>query len=369
MQDNSQDMKTKSSRYYYIDLLESIAIFMVIAFHATNYEFDFVNDSSNVIFYIRYFYRTILSCCVPLFFFANGYLLLNREFNLKKHILKILRLIIITVIWGMIELFLFMYIKNEPLSFNDFMVGLWTFKRGWISHLWYIPALVVIYLLFPLIKNVYDNRRDIFYYFIIISAILTFGNVFLNIIISISSHLITGNEVIYSQNWFNEFNVFRDIYGYSFVYFCVGGIAGDIINKFKFLEKTICNIVVIILSMLGLFLLGIVLSKVQNKVWDVVWYGYDSVFTFINVICIFSLCKKYNGKDCLFRKIITFISVNTLGIYLIHALYFRAFAPRIADISIISNIPGNLCYSILILFLSLGTVLIIKNIPLLKYLL
>ena len=346
-------------------MLESIAIFFVLAYHGTNYNYNFLQDNE-VVFFIRYYFRTILSCCVPLFFFANGFLLLNHEFDLKKHIVKIVRLTILTGLWGGIDLFILMFIKNEFLTVKEFLIGVWNWKQGWINHLWYMQALIVIYLLFPLIKCVYDSRRDVFYFFTIVAAILTFGNVLINISVSIVAHLLLSKNTVYSINWFNGFNLFRGIYGYSFVYFCIGGTANAWKDKLKFLNKIWGNIVIILLSMLGLFSVGIALSFVQNNFWDVVWNGYDTLFTFINVFCIFSLCSRYKGKDNLFRKVIYTISSNTLGIYFIHVLFNQLLKPYIRKFEIISNIPGNIVYSLTVLFISLGCVLFIRKIPLLK---
>lgn len=193
-----ENLTNGQTRLYYIDLLESIAIFLVLAYHGTNYEYGFLEDSKNVLFYLRDYFRTMLSCCVPLFFFANGYLLLNRAFNLKKHIIKIIKLTVLT----------------------------------------------------------------------------------------------------------------------------------------------------------GL--------------WDVVWYGYDTIFTFINVFCIFSFCTKYKGKENLFRKVIILVSTNTLGIYFIHVLFSQLFIRYAREFSPISNIYGNLVYTAAIAFISMVFAGIIKKIPLLK---
>ena len=104
MQFKPENLTDGQTRLYFIDLLESIAIFLVLAYHGTNYEYSFLEDSGNVLFYLRYYFRTILSCCVPLFFFANGYLLLNRDFNIKKHIINIIKISVIKEFCGIIFL-------------------------------------------------------------------------------------------------------------------------------------------------------------------------------------------------------------------------------------------------------------------------
>ncbi len=217
-------------------------------------------------------------------------------------------------------------------------------------------AIIVIYFLFPLIKIVYDSRKDIFYFFVIIVFILSFENQIINHVVSIIKH-----DKVYQYNWFQYLNIFYSVKGYSFVYFCLGGITNDIMNKLVYFNKIWFNIVLILLSMMGLFVIGNILSHVQNETWDVVWYGYDTPYTLINVFCIYSLCLKYKGKESFFRKIILIISQNTLGIYFIHILFISLLYPYIKDINIISNIIGNIVFSLIILFISLSIVLFIKK--------
>lgn len=51
MQFKPENLTDGQARLYFIDLLESIAIFLVIAYHGTNYEYSFLEDSGNVLFY------------------------------------------------------------------------------------------------------------------------------------------------------------------------------------------------------------------------------------------------------------------------------------------------------------------------------
>lgn len=359
--------QANGTRLYFVDLLESIAIFLVLVYHGTNYDFNFLQGQGNIVLFSRYFLRTIQACCVPLFFFVNGYLLLNRPFCLKKHIMKMIRLILLTIIWGVINLSVLMVLKNEYFSVRNFLVAVGTCKRGWINFLWFMQALFVIYCCFPLIKTVYDNRRDIFYFFTFIAAFFTFGNAAVNLSATIAAYLLSGKIIDFTDfNWFGDFNPFRGIYGYAFVYFCIGGMADEITGRLKFLKKTSLDIALILLSMSGLFAVGISLSYILNKSWDVVWYGYDTVFTIINVVCLFSLCSKYEGKENLFRKAVYIVSSNTLGIYFVHEMFNKMLLPHVKQCVFISNIPGNIIYALILLAVSLGTVLVIRKIPLLK---
>ena len=87
----------------------------MIVYHTTLYSFDFMKESS-VSNYIAYYFNTILSPCVPLFFLVNGYLLLTRPFSLKKHIKKIFRLIALAIFWGLSLMTIFMISKGQGIS-------------------------------------------------------------------------------------------------------------------------------------------------------------------------------------------------------------------------------------------------------------
>ena len=370
-----QIRKSDEKRLCYIDLLESVAIFFVISYHCTNYNYLFLNGGFELSsFYFRYFLRTVLSCGVPLFFFANGYLLLNREMNLQKHVKKIFKFTVLTVLWGIITLFALLMIKNERESVKDFFQDVWYCKPDWISHLWFLQTMVIIYLFFPIIKAAYDNNRKAFNFFAVAVAILTFGNTALNLLLSAFSPFLPIENKVYDIGWFNNFSPFSNIYGnsftyycgYSFVYFCIGGLAYEYKEKIKFLQKVRINISIMLLSMFGLFVTGVAMSHIQQKIWDVVWEGYDTIFTFINTLCIFFLCLKYQGKNNILRKVLYIISSSTLGIYLIHVLFVECFRQYEDKFENWGNIGGNIIFTVAILLASLICVLILKKIPLLR---
>ena len=66
-------------RYRNIDLMEVIAMYLVIFYHFTTMQYDFMSNPQ-LISYINYSIRTICSMCVPLFFFANGFFI-NQKGN------------------------------------------------------------------------------------------------------------------------------------------------------------------------------------------------------------------------------------------------------------------------------------------------
>lgn len=352
----------EKKRLAHIDLLKTIAIFFVILYHGTIYSCNFISDGSFTN-YVWYFFRTILSSCVPIFFFVNGYLLFGKSFVLRKHAARTAKLVALTVLWGMITLMLLQPVKHEYFTAVEFLKALLSWKTGWINHLWYMGALVCIYVFLPLMKNAYDNNMKVFLYFAVIGAILTLGNAFLNHAGTVGTSLLLKNTIdLNGFNFFSIFNPFRGIRGYAFVYFCMGGIAcyyRDEIEKISATKRNMISVIGILLACLGLFGLGVVYSRAQNALWDVVWSGYDSIFTCCNVIFMYMLALNWK-KDCWF---IREISSNTLGIYFIHPIIINVLYPLISKLGFAQTFGFNLIYAAGILMVCLLVTSVLKKIP------
>ncbi len=360
-----QEISLKSSRLTHIDLIETVATFFVVSYHATEYSFDFLNSGS-VVDYLLYFFRTILSTCVPLFFFANGYLLLNKSFDLKKHIKKILHLLVLVLVWSFLLMMLYLLIAGESLSLNTVIVPILNMDVRWGMNLfWYIGALICIYILFPLLKLAFDKDKKLFYFFTIICAFLTFGYKFINEIVLLLSPFTNMFENGIELPVVTMFNPFRGSYGYAFVYFCIGGIIGENKEKVLSISKKKRNIISafgVLVSCACLFVIGVLHSRyIKNEVWDIVWNGYDSIFTLFNVIFIYALCLNFNKEN----RFIRCVSMNTLGIYIIHGLLLRLTA-GIFEIDMLCNLPFNLIFSLAILCICLLISMCMKKIPIFK---
>lgn len=351
-------------RYEFIDFLKAIAIFFVIIYHFNNLSVN-LTETQNTTSYYNYFLRSIFSTGVPIFFFVNGALLLNKDFNLKKHIYKLITIIFLTILWGIITLLILMPIKNEYMSLFEFAKNLALWKTHWINHLWFLKSLVVIYIFFPLIKKTYDNDRNNLYFFLIITFLMTFGNVFLSNCVNVLEFIIGKNYISGNINFFGEFNAFKGIYGYSIVYFILGGLFFKQKEKFYETKWVTLASAAIVISMVILTLYGILMSKSNGEVYDIVWYGYDSIPTLCMVIALFILALKYKGD----HKILYVINIagrNSLGIYLTHMMWGNLFIEYFKKLPYSHDILSNLLFTLFILLISLVSVLLLKRIPVIK---
>lgn len=348
-----------------IDMMKTIAIFFVIIYHGALFSNDFL-EKADLICYGRYYVRTILSTCTPLFFFVNGYLLFGKSFDLQKHVYKMVRLTALSVIWAIIALLFLQIIHDEYLSLIDFIKAIWHWKVGWINYLWYMGALVCIYVFFPLLKNAYDTSFKTFLYFTILCCLFTFGNAFLNHAGTVFSGLLLKEPVVFSgENFFNIYNPFRGIHGFTFGYFCIGGVVHhfqSVIERINVRTRNLLAVLGIALSCLGLFWTGICYSKAEGSVWSVVWQGYDSIFTLINVLCIFILCLNWKKDSRMIRE----ISGNTLGIYFIHYILISALRPQIQRYDFLSTFSFTVVFASVVLTASLMICLVMKKCPVLS---
>ena len=351
----------KKERSAFIDLMECLAIMLVVAYHGALYPYDH-HDTGGGMEYLNYYLRTISATCVPLFFFANGYLLFGKTLDLKKHVKKTLRLVFLAFFWGGVTLLFLQLVEGGPVSLGTLFSGVWNWEQGKINHLWYLGALVCIYVFFPLLKHVFDTNKKYFLYFLIVSAIFTFGNTLLNHLGTIGLRVLGKAGYWTEFNFFNIFNPFRGIRGYAFVYFCVGGLAyhyRERIEAISVRKRNIVSVIGILLSCAGLWGLGIFYSGVTGSLWDVVWYGYDTVFTLANVVFIYLLCL--NWKCDVF--VIRMVSCNTLGIFFLHEFIVPVTRTYLRGIPFLQNIPATILYALGVIGICTVVSAVMKKIP------
>ena len=335
-----------------IDLLKAIAITMILIYHGICYNINY--QSKNI-------YEGIFTASIPLFFLINGYLLFSKDFNLKKHTYKIIRLTLLTIIWGIITTLLILIIKNQQITFEIIFNTLWKLKYGYVNHLWFMGSLICIYIFFPLFKSTFDNNKKAFIWTLVLCFIFVFCNKFINMLVTLYGYYFKNIKSISNINYFSVFNPYNGLKGYTIFYFLLGGLI-KIYEEHIRKTKIIIPITGIIISIIGLYSYRLVYSDITSKIYDIVWNGFDTLMALIITVSLYRLCINYNFKS----KIITFISKNTFGIYLIHMLYIHLTIDYIKEIPFFCSAIGNIVYGIYILILSSITIIIIKKIPIIK---
>lgn len=354
-----------NKRFSHIDLIETIAIIFVVFVHSPLYKWDFLdagkNNSYIILYYSRYFIRTIFSTCVPLFFFANGYLLFSKPYNSAKHFKRTMRIVLLPI-FGLILHPIYMVIAGQKIDWKLVIVDWLNLTTEWTMNVfWFAGALACVYFLFPALKSLYDKNSRAFINLTIVIFAGTFGIKLCNILLLLINNIV--RLPVDSVNYpIIEMYIPFKSHGYSFVYFCLGGIAyryEDVIRTISKTKRNVFAFFSMITACLLLFGTGVFLSFIYGSSWDVVWEGYDTIPTLVNVIAIYLFSLNYTSN----YKIIECISKNTLGIYLLHYLMIRLTRPFIKSIHMFQNIPVNLLHSILVVLVCVAIIEGLRRLP------
>ena len=356
-------------RFHHIDLMKVLGIIFVVFYHSTLYSFECSGRILSVE-HMRYFLRTILSTCVPLFFFIHGYLLFNRPLILKDHIRKMLRYCFLVIIWGVLSMLIYALVRGEDITLSFILQKVMSLDIEYgINFLWFLCTLVAIYTLYPLFKSLYDSNIKYFAYCTVIITVLTIGIKFANFCLTylnIVFHDVFGSFT-FSQPIIELMNPFRGTYGYAFSYFCIGGLCYKLEDKMiqvpRF-KRNMISCIGIFLSCFGLFATGMIYSS-KEMMWDVVWEGYDTVFTLINVILIYVLSLNFQSDNLMIRL----ISRNTLGIYLTHGILIRCTRDIVSQQPYLCTALGSLIYAVAIIIVCFLICYFLKKIPIIRRLL
>lgn len=351
-----------NQRLKFLDLLKSLAIVAVVIYHYNNLSIDFW-QAPTFYSYFSYFVKTILTVCVPIFFMVNGALLFNKDFDLKKHIRKLINVVVLTVIWAVLTLALLMPINHQYFTAREFINNLLTWKLAWINHLWFFQALAMVYLFFPLLKIAYDRQLKIFYFFLIAIGVLTFGNVFILNIINTVKYFFNISPLPEIYNIFNKFNFLTGAYGYTLVYFMLGALFLKYKDKFNTRRFRLGAILSIPVFMALINAYGFIMSRANHNVFDAVWRGYDMLPAVGLTLAVFILALNYRGRA---YGLIKLIGANSLGIYLLHRFAGSWLLPYFKQLPFSQSLILNCLFAVIIVIICLGTVLGLKKIPFLK---
>lgn len=356
------------SRYKYLDILKVIAMLYVCIYH-----FWSGIDLENADFLRKYLFP-ILSTCVPIFFTVNGALLLNKQdFHGDKHFEKMLVIfgqyymwyVITTIVLAVKEgIDILSLGKMQMMNILLFMEPLPGIR---LNHLWFIPALCRIYLVYPFLISVFRQEhldRSSRLSIIVLMAVCYFLSFLLNDFNDIKMGIPYINRLSLSALY--EFDPFRYYIGTMLVYFLTGGF----LHKYRLKLEKIPTVVVgaLILAGLSLSFLVVYIRQCVGAAYDAVFDGYDSTGTFLCTVGLFLLASKAEDRipdESLLTNVIHIIGRNTMTIYYTHWLFGET-------VLLWLPLGRGFFWNLLSggLMLTFGTLLgeVMRKIPVLKYL-
>lgn len=364
-------------RIFYYDVIKAIAIFLVCYYHF-NVSYTGFKEGFIYIPNFGYIVMVLASIGVPLFFLVNGALLLNKPFELKLHIKKIAKVYFILICWRFITVLSLLFkFENVDYKLTDFINLLFIshFPNIPLNHLWFMDALLSIYIIFPVLKFIYDSDNGNKIYQYMIGTLIIFS------VVPYTFQIVTNIiEYKYSKTinlfyLFNNTNPFGT-YAYSLLYFSIGGILGKLLNDKKLQLNIFVCIVIFVISWFLLAFWGAMYTKINGNYYDAVFGGYPTLMTLFMSICFFVLVSKIATSNSFMHKSVSIISANTLGIYYIHWIVGYLLLSNIKNLLSPLFVHGyfdyviqNVVKTIILVLISLLITLMIKKTPLLRKLL
>lgn len=270
-----------------------ISALMIIVFHLWINIFN-----SNIENYIRY----ICFIGVDIFFFISAYNIGNRkEIDYKKFIKNRLGNIYIKyIIYAIIA---FIFYKWNILKLGSVLVGIDFINRGGGSFLWFIPAIMIVYLLLPLYKKIdlkYERKTPVLF-----SIIFIIISIFISITGYKSLFIFTNRiPIILIGYYFGKDKLFDKLHNNKKIYYLISillFIVGNIISYLIYINHISFNyfidifyIMAIPLTMGLIFIFDLIKS---NMVIDIIGnstleiYAIQMIFGSKITLFIYNICE------------------------------------------------------------------------------
>lgn len=342
------------------DLIRAVAMILVILLHASN---DALQASNVPIgdWWIATIYKSLSLSCVPLFVMLSGLLLLQpAKVNEPIHVFlrkRLARLGLAFAFWSGVYLAWSFYISATPVTLSNVYRGImYSLFQGAYYQFWFIYLIVGLYLITPVLRVVIAyGEQKVTRYLIILW--------FLAVAILPLIQLALG----YTLN--PDVFIFGGFVGYF--------VLGFYVQKVSVRGSILFSIFVasVFLTIFGTWLLSYPLSSMGQAPY---FLGYLTVNVIAGSVAIFLILLKFkpdwpgtNNKFSQFStRIIQAISKNTLPIFLFHVIILETFERGLLgftlDYATLNPIVEIPLITALTLFITLGLVLLMKKVPVLR---
>lgn len=306
--------ENKRPHLLWIDLVRCIAIGCVILVHTTESVYGFYVDYMNTVgISTKLFAFTLFTAGrlgVPLFIFISGYLLLDREYDDQKCKKfwknNLLNLVVSVEIWIIIYNIFLMWYNAAPLSVEDLWKNMLFIKPTNMTHMWYMPMIIGMYIFIPFVANV---LKKIDLKTLKMPCVVCLFCLFIIPVINVLLGA-TGREQIASQL---DLNFSGGIYGFLL-------ILGYAMKKGVF-HKIKSIYLVIIGCITFAFTMGLQLFAYSHAYKYNVWY--NCVMLIITTICIFEFLSRIQVNYL--KRMVQSLAKCSFGVYLIHNVLIMIF--------------------------------------------
>lgn len=337
-------MKVKKEYFLYLDILNIVACFAVVILHTTG---KFFRPDSSLQWKVSCLLQSVFIWAVPVFFMLTGATLLeyNKRYRTSEFFKKrFTRVILPFSIWSVI--YLVWKLGTGQLAFNGMREFASLFLENKIlSIFWFFYTLIPIYLFLPILNIfIVNSSKKIIQYFILLGiwsmSFIPLLNRVSGLNINSLSIQMTGGVMTYVVlGWYLKNNVIS-----------------------KNLRKIIYSLSIFSILLMFFF----TKNSIGNDAPDKLLITSTSITTVILASAVFIFFKEAKLSFLASKaKLVQRISSASFGVYLIQmiVIYYLGKIPIVKTDSISYMIFGAL----FVYIVSIGIVLIIKRIPVIKH--
>lgn len=355
-----------------MDIAKVFAMFQVIYIHYAFYTNGFSNTCLS---------RAVTSLtvsCVPLFIAVNGAILFNRPFNSERHWLRIRRYLLLLFAWRAIDIAVYRFLGAPRLSVSETFALLVSGNAdGYLlGHFWFLYALIGLYLLFPLLKLAWDEKREALYP-------LCLGLMILFCLLDgARSLMLFVSPTLYVKlaPFFNSFSALNPLsaVGYLVLYFVGGAFISDratSMRQGKADGEGGPRLGIIVVTLLVSSVLTCLIHEAQYRNGSGAFgvdYGYWLPTTFLLTLSLLALFFQidFRGEKsrAVFWKAVAALGSGTFAVYMLHMPALVVFA-KLESGYLCTLFSGNVLFlaqttiALLLFALLLLMGLLLKKIP------
>lgn len=343
-------MAEKKLRKLHYDLLRILAAFSVVMLHSAA-QFWYDLDRQSTAWLVANSYDALFRFGVPVFVMLSGALFLAPDYRLDvrrlyKH--NILRMILLYIVWSCA----YGIFDSRLFDFNE--AGIKEVLREMMFgryHLWFLPMIVGIYLLLPVLKSwIEQAEKKNVQYFLLLFLVLQIGRETIRALTVTEEihHILDLGKIEMACGYIGYF-----VWGY---YLAHVGISEKIRKVFyyAFVPSVALNVI-----------LGNVLARKSDAFGGIIYDSYG-LFTFVTVTVLFLIAKEQGSKLSFGEKssrLICEISADTLGVYVMHVGLMEYLMNRGIHSMMLPNIVGIPLFSVFCFFVCTIAAAILRRIP------
>lgn len=340
-----------SKRKASLDIIRIIALGLVLLIHCVENtwhlvpgKFEMTSQVGQIAVMLLY---SIGRICVPLFLFLTGYLMLDRKYKKEDvwtfYKAKVLHLLIIAFIWTGIYYLFAWIVLGRHFSVYDFIKQFtFTADRPVAPHLWYMPAIIGLYLFIPFVANALKSMdKKVIKLFIALATCYLFVVPTINVLARSIGGLPVRNNV--------ELNYLGGMCG---TFMVLGYLTKRYMNVLNSKIKTsglviVCVASIVLCTIMNYFLF--VGLKYNYMPW------YDSIFILFASTSLFIVLLRLLDKAKP-RQYLYSASTAVLGCYLVHYIFIYIYTRIVGGFGLA---PGWMYMIGLAFFVSIGTVIVV----------